>query len=77
MQGNVDFTGGDQDNAQVTNRNDLANISRLLDVGKEDLEKALLTRVIAAGGNVVEKQLHVNDAQYARNAFAKVISSRG
>lgn len=39
----------------------------------ENVEKALCSRVIAAGGNVVDKHLNVGEAHYARKAFAKVI----
>ena len=73
MQGNVTFeTGEDQEHAQVSNPSDLKALAHLLSVDMQALERALLSRVIAAGGNVVEKQLNVNDALYARDAFAKV-----
>ena len=72
-QGNINFaTGADQEHAIVSNRQDLVDLARLLSVETEALEKALLSRVIAAGGHVVEKQLNVHDSLYARNAFAKV-----
>lgn len=56
----------------VSNRQDLVDLARLLSVDTEALEKTLVSRVIAAGGHVVEKQLNVNDSLYARDAFAKV-----
>ncbi|XP_070211520.1 unconventional myosin-Id-like [Littorina saxatilis] len=75
--GNVDFeTGPDQEHAQVVNRQDLVDLAKLLNVETEALERALLSRVIAAGGNVVEKSLNVKDALFARDAFAKAIYDR-
>lgn len=75
--GNVEFRPGeDVEHAEVVNRDDLVALARLLDVRTEDLEKALLSRVIAAGGHVVEKQLSAGDALYARDAFAKAIYDR-
>ena len=47
-------------------------IAKLLSVTKDDLEKSLCSRVIAAGGNVVDKHLNAGEAHYARKAFAKV-----
>ena len=35
--------------------------------------QALVSRVIAAGGNVVNKKLNPAEADFARKAFAKVI----
>jgi hypothetical protein len=70
----VDFVpGADAEHAMVGNRDDLVDLAKLLSVDVQELEKALLSRVIAAGGHVVEKQLNVNDALYARDAFAKVL----
>lgn len=72
-QGNINFdAGADQEHAVVSNRQDLVDLARLLSVDTEALEKTLVSRVIAAGGHVVEKQLNVNDSLYARDAFAKV-----
>ena len=51
----------------------VADIASLLSVTVEDITKALTHRVIAAGGNVVDKGLTVPEAYYARDAFAKVI----
>jgi myosin heavy subunit len=62
----------DHDHAGVADDALLGNIATLLSVTKENLKKALCSRVIAAGGQVVEKQLTLSDAVYARDAFAKV-----
>ena len=63
------------DLAEVNDKKMMKDIGSLLGVKAEDLEKALTHRVIAAGGNVVEKGLTVSEAVYARDAFAKVIFS--
>ena len=49
-----------------------AVIGKMLQVSREDLEKSLCSRVIAAGGNVVDKHLNVPESIYAAQAFAKV-----
>lgn len=58
----------------MTNRKDLVALARLLCVETDALERTFLSRVIAAGGQVVEKGLNVSEALYARDAFAKVRS---
>lgn len=63
----------DHDMAGVADRKLLSNIASLLSVKPEELQKTLCSRVIAAGGQVVEKGLTVSDAMYARDAYAKVI----
>ena len=62
----------DNDLAVIPNKKAIADIAELLSVDPSTLEKTLLHRVIAAGGNVVEKGLNEKDALYARDAFAKV-----
>ena len=64
------------DLAEVKNPELVANLASLLSVTVEDITKALTHRVIAAGGNVVDKGLTVSEAYYARDAFAKVNSKR-
>mgnify|MGYP006890257625 FL=1 len=51
----------------------MRDLASLLTVTPDDLQKALTHRVIAAGGNVVDKGLTVSEAYYARDAFSKVI----
>ena len=74
MQGNLDYQPivEDHDNASVADKQLLRNIATMLSVSPDDLEKALCSRVIAAGGQVLEKGLAVSDALYARDAFSKV-----
>uniref|UniRef100_A0A0B7ADG6 Myosin motor domain-containing protein n=2 Tax=Arion vulgaris TaxID=1028688 RepID=A0A0B7ADG6_9EUPU len=72
--GNIEFVG--EEHAEVSNQSEISIISRLLEVAKENVEKSLCSRIIAAGGNVVDKQLSISEAYYARNAFAKAIYDR-
>ncbi|XP_063421774.1 unconventional myosin-Id-like isoform X2 [Mytilus trossulus] len=66
----------DHDMAGVSDRKLLGNIAHLLSVTPDELEKALCSRVIAAGGQVVEKGLTVSEAMYARDAYAKATYDR-
>ncbi|KAL5007010.1 hypothetical protein ScPMuIL_015816, partial [Solemya velum] len=75
--GNVEFDSiDDKEEVVVRDRSVVRDISTLLSVSEEDLTKALCYRVIAAGGNVVEKGLTVPQAYYARDAFAKATYDR-
>ncbi|XP_062611232.1 unconventional myosin-Id-like, partial [Saccostrea cucullata] len=75
--GNLDYVSvDDHDHAGVSDETLLGNIAGLLSVTTENLRKALCFRVIAAGGQVVEKQLSTSDAVYARDAFAKAMYDR-
>jgi len=65
------------DLAQVSDPGLLGTLARLLSVTNDDLEKALTHRVIAAGGNVLDKGLTVSEAYYARDAFTKVSKDTG
>ena len=69
-QGNLEFEGEEESN--IVNPKSAATISKLLGVTEEETVKALCSRVIAAGGKVVEKPLNVPEADFARKAFAKV-----
>ncbi|BFY98224.1 hypothetical protein BsWGS_01264 [Bradybaena similaris] len=72
--GNIEFGGEDQ--SEITNKQEPSTIASLLGVTTENVEKALCSRVIAAGGNVVDKHLNVDEAHYARKAFAKAMYDR-
>ena len=72
FQGNVEFDSEDKDTCHVSNTDEQEIISRLLGVTKEDLEKAMCFRVIAARGEAVEKSHTKQQAYYGRDAFAKV-----
>ena len=75
LQGNIEYEAQDDvhDLAEVKTKQTVADVAKLLSVTTEDLTKALTHRVIAAGGNVVDKGLTVSEAYYARDAFAKVL----
>ncbi|XP_012934852.1 unconventional myosin-Id [Aplysia californica] len=72
--GNIEFEG--EEESTVVNSVETATIAALLSVTKDDVEKALCSRVIAAGGNVVDKHLNAGEAHYARKAFAKAMYDR-
>lgn len=50
----------------------LSAMAELLDINRENLEKSLCHRVIAARGEVMEKGHTEEQAYYGRDAFAKV-----
>lgn len=54
----------------------LSAMAELLDIDRENLEKSLCHRVIAARGEVMEKGHTEEQAYYGRDAFAKVGCSR-
>lgn len=74
LQGNMEYEAQDDvhDLALVKDKRLLRDIAGLVSVTTDSLEKTLTHRVIAAGGNVVDKGLTVSEAYYARDAFAKV-----
>lgn len=47
----------------------------LLQVDKEELKRTLCERVIAARGEIMQKTHTLAEAEYGRNALAKVSSS--
>lgn len=52
----------------------LQQISHLLSCDLQETEKTLCSRVVAARGEVMEKGHTLEQAQYGRDAFAKVSS---
>lgn len=56
----------------VTSRVPLKAVAELLGVSADDLEKTLCFRVVAAGGDVVDKGHTEKEAAFAKDAFAKV-----
>lgn len=50
-------------------------IRELLSTKEETVEKALLYRTVATGRDVIEKQHTVQEANYGRDALAKVIAA--
>ena len=51
----------------------LQTIAELLDVDAEDAQKALCARVVAARGEVMQKNHTTQEAVHGRDAFAKVL----
>ncbi|KAB7502891.1 Myosin-IA [Armadillidium nasatum] len=73
--GNIEFTT-DGDTTQVKNQDVTKKIAELLKVDHDNVTKALCHRIIAAKGEVMEKQHNVSEATYGRDAFAKAIYER-
>ncbi|CAI8055484.1 Unconventional myosin-Id [Geodia barretti] len=75
--GNVELVdGGDGESSKVANRPTAHLVARLLGTPKEEIEKALTVRVVAAKRDVVEVKTKVDKAVYARDALAKAIYER-
>lgn len=60
----------------ITNRSHLKSAAKLLEVTEDDLSTALTERVIAAGGNVMQKYHNATQAEYGKDALAKAIYDR-
>ncbi|XP_022246802.1 unconventional myosin-Id-like [Limulus polyphemus] len=73
--GNIEFSMED-DQTFVKNKDTLKILSKLFSVKEDDLEKTLCHRVIAAGGEVMQKGHTKAEAIYGRDAFAKAIYER-
>lgn len=71
MQGNVSFAAT-EDQISVTSGDSLCKVSRLLHVAEVELKRALTERVIAARGEVMQKMHTHSEAEYGRDALAKV-----
>ncbi|CAH1788197.1 unnamed protein product [Owenia fusiformis] len=76
--GNVEFEekGIDDHDAKVKQQFELKTIAGLLSLDEFELERALCHRTVAAAGEVMDKQLTVPQAEYAKDAFAKAIYER-
>lgn len=59
-----------------SSRSTLDSVAKILKVNTADLTKALCERAIAAGGQVVKKNLTSDQAVYARDALAKAMYER-
>lgn len=56
----------------IVNKNALNSVAQLLSINSNELNTALSHRVIAAGGEVMQKTHTLNEAEYGRDALAKV-----
>ncbi|XP_077557272.1 unconventional myosin-Id-like [Haemaphysalis longicornis] len=61
---------------QVKTKGSLRQLSQLLGVSEQQLSEALCHRVIAAGGEVMQKGHTLTEAVYGRDAFAKAVYER-
>lgn len=75
LQGNVTFRF-DDDKLRIENKSALNDTASLFSISSEDLSTALSQRVIAAGGEVMQKTHTLIEAEYGRDALAKVRSIR-
>ena len=60
------------DESSIADGAKLSYMAQLLGVDEKEAEKALCSRVVAARGEVMEKGHTLEQAQYGRDAFAKV-----
>ncbi|XP_068150663.1 unconventional myosin ID [Drosophila tropicalis] len=73
--GNVEFQTI-EDELVISNKQHLQSTAKLLQVTESDLSTALTKRVIAAGGNVMQKDHNATQAEYGKDALAKAIYDR-
>uniref|UniRef100_H2YU17 Myosin motor domain-containing protein n=1 Tax=Ciona savignyi TaxID=51511 RepID=H2YU17_CIOSA len=73
--GNIEFALNG-DTVSIKNTQEVAQIAELLGSSKEAIEQAMLTRVVAARGEVISKLHTHEDTGFARDAFAKAIYER-
>lgn len=64
----------DDNKLGIAQGNSLNDSAQRLSISPNELKIALSQRVIAAGGEVVEKKHNLTEAEYGRDALAKVIS---
>merc|ERR1711962_669855 len=77
--GNIEFDSKEDNGesiATISRMTEVNNIANLLQVSTEDLKQALLTRVIAAGGQAMQKPHTLNAAETSRESFSKAIYDR-
>lgn len=73
--GNVEFQTI-EDELVISNKQHLKSTAKLLQVTETELSTALTKRVIAAGGNVMQKDHNATQAEYGKDALAKAIYDR-
>ncbi|XP_011312006.1 myosin-IA [Fopius arisanus] len=73
--GNVRFTLED-DKLVIENKKALSDAAKLFGIQSNELGRALSERVIAAGGEVMQKIHGLMEAEYGRDALAKAIYDR-
>lgn len=65
-----------EDELVISNKQHLKSTAKLLQVTETELSTALTKRVIAAGGNVMQKDHNATQAEYGKDALAKAIYDR-
>ena len=70
-QGNITFKS-EEDSAQPADSSAVNKAASMLNVASSELNTALSQRVIAARGEVMQKTHTLTEAEYGRDAFAKV-----
>ncbi|KAK6620264.1 hypothetical protein RUM44_006665 [Polyplax serrata] len=73
--GNITFREGDE-TIEIIEKDLVEIVSKLLDVEAKDLRNALSKRVIAARGEVMEKNLTLSEGKFVADALAKAIYDR-
>ncbi|KZC06437.1 Myosin-IA [Dufourea novaeangliae] len=73
--GNITFKL-DEDKLLIQNKTALNDTANLLSISPQELSTALTQRVIAAGGEVMQKTHTSTEAEYGRDALAKAIYER-
>ncbi len=68
----MNFAAEGNDSCSVKEKTTIRYIANLLSCTGEEVEKALISRVVAARGEVVHKGHTVKQAEIAKDAFAKV-----
>lgn len=79
FQGAVTFHLDEEDASSVVldpNCKHLQHVARLLGVTVDDLQCSLTERVVAARGDVIKKRHSSQEANYAKDAFAKALYDR-
>jgi len=77
--GNIEFDSREDNGesiATIRSKNEVQTIADLLQVKVEDVKQSLLTRVIAAMGEVMRKPHSLNAAETSRDSFAKALYDR-
>jgi len=72
LKGTLEFEEAGVEVAKVKDSEPLNNIAHLLEVDVVEAEKTLCSRVVATKGEVMEKGHTIEQAQFGRDAFAKV-----
>lgn len=71
FKGNVTFTT-EEDEVKIIDTNSMNKTADLLQVNAEELKRTLCERVIAARGEIMQKSHTLIEAEFGKNALAKV-----